>query len=99
MKGGLSSGLQSKSRHAEMDALRYMRRHTVRKAELVVVRVKSDGRYGDSRPCYHCIKRIVRYHANVTSVTFFESGEWRTELPGECIEASKLSSADQIAIH
>ena len=99
MKGGSSNALQSSSRHAEMDALRWMRRHNVRKAEIVVVRLKKDGQYGDSRPCMHCIKRIVRYHSNISSVTFFEADEWITERPDLCAKFSKLSSADHIQMH
>jgi deoxycytidylate deaminase len=96
MRGGASNVLQSTSRHAEMDALRWTRRHYVRKARLVVVRLRRDGSYGDSRPCSHCIKRIMRYHSNVSSVTFFENGEWLTERPQVCAKSSKPSSADQI---
>jgi deoxycytidylate deaminase len=99
MKGGSFNALQSTPRHAEMDALRWMRRHQVRKAELVVVRRKKDGRYGDSRPCVHCIKRIVRYHSNIISVTLFEGGEWITERPDLCAKSSKLSSADNVRMH
>lgn len=96
LKGGLLSNLQSVSRHAEMDALRWLRRHQARKAKLVVVRFTADGRFGDSRPCLHCIKRIMRHHPNVASVTFFESGTWLTEPPGLCAVASKLTSAERI---
>uniref|UniRef100_A0A7S2N365 CMP/dCMP-type deaminase domain-containing protein n=1 Tax=Helicotheca tamesis TaxID=374047 RepID=A0A7S2N365_9STRA len=98
LRGGFanSSCLQSISRHAEMDSLRWTRTHYVRKAHLVVVRWKSDGTFGNSRPCLHCIKRIIQYHSNVNSVTFFEEGGWFTQRPEVCVLFSQLSSAEQI---
>uniref|UniRef100_A0A7S4M9J3 CMP/dCMP-type deaminase domain-containing protein n=1 Tax=Odontella aurita TaxID=265563 RepID=A0A7S4M9J3_9STRA len=97
LHGGSSnpSGAQSTNRHAEMDALRYLRTHEVRKARLVVVRFtiaededpRQEGRgrfFGDSRPCVHCVRRIRRHHPNVSAVTFFEKGEWITESPEAC---------------
>mmetsp|Transcript_41462 Transcript_41462/g.87023 ORF Transcript_41462/g.87023 Transcript_41462/m.87023 type:complete len:131 (+) Transcript_41462:326-718(+) len=94
-----SSRMQSSSRHAELDALRYFRTHPqVRKAQLVVVRYKNEGdalAFGDSRPCACCIHRIVRYHPNVTRVTFFEDGIWITETPSQCAIRSEYSSGDK----
>mmetsp|Transcript_30846 Transcript_30846/g.46002 ORF Transcript_30846/g.46002 Transcript_30846/m.46002 type:complete len:133 (-) Transcript_30846:3911-4309(-) len=103
LKGGLSNSsfLQSTSRHAEMDSLRYFRTHHVRKAHLVIVRFMSDGiTFGNSRPCLHCIKRIIQYHTNVSSVTFFDKGEgWLTQSPEVCVLSSRLSSAEQTRRH
>uniref|UniRef100_A0A7R9W5L7 CMP/dCMP-type deaminase domain-containing protein n=1 Tax=Pseudictyota dubia TaxID=2749911 RepID=A0A7R9W5L7_9STRA len=98
LSGGLShSGrVQSISRHAEMDALKYLRNHDVRKARLVVVRMLEGGqKFGESRPCIHCIQRIKRHHANISCVTFFEHGEWITETPSVCLLSSRLSSAER----
>ena len=98
--------IQSVSRHAEMDALRWLRRRpAVRKVRLVILRFKKhpNGRqssgdapnFGDSRPCYNCAQRIVRYYPNVTSVTFYENGLWKTEHPSACAAQSVLCSADR----
>jgi hypothetical protein len=102
MKGGHRCVVQSITRHAEMDVLRYLRRHCVRKARIVVVRMNSRrGRkqqhFGVSRPCLHCLQRITRYHAEqITKVTFLdEHGSWRTESPVSCLESSKLSSLER----
>ena len=126
-KGGSKHPCQSQSLHAEMDALRYLRRHNynVRKAHLVVLRptwiVPADHRqhssrrsadpedvgsgdgdnlasvlkFGNSRPCRHCIDRILRYHPNVASVTFWEDTMWYTEKPVVCAAESKMSSSDR----
>ena len=80
-----------------MDALRYLRRHpNVRKAELVIGRFQSET-YGNSRPCLHCIRRILRYHSNIVAVTFFEDGKWITQRPGVCELYSRLSSGERLA--
>lgn len=84
---------QSLSRHAEMDALRYLRRHPdVRKARLVVGRLKCDDGWtivcGNSRPCLHCIHRIIRFHPNIVAVEFFNGGKWITERPETCAKAA-----------
>ena len=99
------STFQSDSRHAEMDALRYFRRHDVRKARIVVMRLvhKSVGSnitltFGDSRPCFHCIQRIVRYHRNVRSVTYYQDGRWYTESPEECSKFSGLSLGERLKL-
>ncbi len=93
-----SSSLQSQSRHAEMDAMRYFRRHDVRKAHLVILRLSGhEGRnFGDSRPCLLCIQRIMRYHPNVSSVTYHENARWYTESPQSCSMFSRLSSGDRL---
>jgi len=94
-----SSQLQSLSRHAEMDILRYFRKHTnaqKKKARLVVLRyTTSTGNFGNSRPCLHCIRRILRYHRNIVNVTFFENGQWYSERPDEIVLHSGLSSGDR----
>ena len=97
MKGGLASRGQSVSRHAEMDAMRYLRNHTVRKARLVIVRLLADGGFGNSRPCCNCIKRIIYHYPSVAHVTFYaENGIWQTETPQACAVSSVLSSADRM---
>lgn len=100
INGGLSypGRMQSQSRHAEMDALRYFRRHDVRKAQVVVIRRTRKGDFGNSRPCIPCIQRILRYHRNITSVTYFESGQWYMESPASCSISSKLSSGDRLKL-
>ena len=101
LKGGHShpSELQSLSRHAEMDALRYFRNHShVRKAKLVIVRPIADGKYGNSRPCMHCIQRILRYHANVCRVVYFEDGSWYTERPEVCAVSSRLTLGEMMKL-
>lgn len=90
-----SSRLQSISRHAEMDAQEYFRKHEVRKAQLVVIRQRKDGRCGNSRPCVHCIQRIVRHHDNVSSVLYFDNNQWYADRPPKCARFSKLSSAEE----
>lgn len=95
LKGGSACSHQSLTRHAEMDALRYLRNHKVRKARLVVGRLLDEGSYGNSRPCLHCIRRIVRFHPNVTHVTFYDGNAWITQTPETCSLFSKLSSADE----
>ena len=95
LNGGLSNSLQSLSRHAEMDALRWLRRRPgVRKAKLVVVRWTREGDFGNSRPCCHCIRRILQHFPNVSKVTYCEDGRWITESVIECKTGSKLSSGD-----
>ena len=126
-KGGSKHPCQSQSLHAEMDALRYLRRHNhnVRKAHLVVLRptlivpndhrqhdsrrsadgqdvssgdgdnLASEFKFGNSRPCRHCIDRIIRYQPKVASVTFCEDTMWHTEMPGVCAAASRMSSGDR----
>ncbi len=81
-----------------MDTLRYFRRHPdVRKARLVVLRWSGTARnnFGNSRPCIHCISRILRFHRNITSIVFFENGHWYDETPHEIFLQSGLSSAEQ----
>mmetsp|Transcript_9998 Transcript_9998/g.29590 ORF Transcript_9998/g.29590 Transcript_9998/m.29590 type:complete len:146 (-) Transcript_9998:33-470(-) len=96
--GGLSPSrcMQSVSRHAEMDAMRYLRKHhAVRKAQLVVIRMLAEkDQFGNSRPCTHSIERIKRHHVNISGVTFFERGEWITETPDICSLSSRVSSAE-----
>mmetsp|Transcript_19573 Transcript_19573/g.28602 ORF Transcript_19573/g.28602 Transcript_19573/m.28602 type:complete len:137 (+) Transcript_19573:209-619(+) len=95
-----SSLLQSVSRHAEMDSLAYLRNHNIckgkKKARLVIIRYTSDGSYGNSRPCIHCILRIARYYGDtIKNVTFYEDGLWYCQRPDECANSSRLSSADK----
>ena len=97
--GEYRAALQSTSRHAEMDALRYLRRHDARKVRLVVGRFQANGTYGNSRPCIQCIQRIKRYHPNVKSVTFYENGKWLTQCPLVCAESSGLTSAERRRCH
>ena len=95
LNGGLSNSLQSLSRHAEMDALRWLRRRPgIRKAKLVVVRWTGEGALGNSRPCYHCTRRMLQHFPNVSKVTYFEDGRWITESVKDCEIGSKLSSGD-----
>ena len=96
LRGGHNNRVQSVTRHAEMDALRYLRCHAVRNAGLVVVRQLKTGEYGDSRPCKNCTLRLIRYHKKtVSSVTFFEAGSWHTMSPEKCLYATKLTSLDR----
>jgi deoxycytidylate deaminase len=107
--GGGQQQDQSLTRHAEMDALRYLRRHPdVRKASLVVGRFSqsTDERekgaattFGNSRPCLQCIRRILRFHSNVVAVTFYEEGRWVTQSPEMCATSSKLSYAERSRCH
>jgi len=91
---------QSMSRHAEMDALRYLRRHPdARKASLVVGRLVGSSAYGNSGPCLHCIRRILRFHPQIVAVTFYEDGKWTTQRPEVCAESSKLSAAERNLCH
>ena len=63
------------STHAEIDALNKVItwKNRPKKMDLLVIRVSPTGILGESRPCFHCLKKIMLSGVNVIDVYYSTS--------------------------
>ncbi len=63
------------STHAEIDALNKVItwKNRPKKMDLFVIRVSATGILGESRPCFHCLKKIMLSGVNIIYVYYSKS--------------------------
>ena len=61
-----------KSTHAEIDAINKIFRWKNRpeKLDMIVVRLNHQGQLGESRPCYNCIKQIMKANIGIRNIYY-----------------------------
>ena len=82
--------------HAEMDVLDKMSqiKHIKKnggKYNLLVVRLKSNGDFGMSRPCYLCVNKIIKSHIKINKIYYSdENGEIISEKKQDLLDIEKI---------
>ncbi len=63
------------STHAEIDAVNKVItwKNRPKKMDLLVIRVSATGILGESRPCYHCLKKMMLSGVNIIDVYYSTS--------------------------
>lgn len=64
----------SLSTHAEIDALNRLKSKNINikryKFDLLVIRISKTGKLGESRPCYHCLKKLEESGIKIKNVYY-----------------------------
>jgi hypothetical protein len=63
------------SKHSEIDAMNKirMRRKNPRSVSMFVIRLSKLGTLGESRPCYHCLDRMIKSRLNIKYIYYSTS--------------------------
>ena len=62
--------------HAEMDALSQINKikNRPKKVDLLVIRYSKSGKLGESRPCYHCLRRLTNTSIEIKKIYYSTYG-------------------------